>query len=79
VNEPASHISGQLDLFSLLSVEAYDAQKSAESQTALLNGLLADPELMAFLRRPSNIVRSVAFSSDCTTLASGSNNETIRL
>jgi WD40 repeat protein len=57
----------------LLSLEALRSDDTAEARSALLTSLQAsDPHTIAFLQGPSDPIRSLAFSPDGTTLATGS-------
>jgi WD40 repeat protein/energy-coupling factor transporter ATP-binding protein EcfA2 len=62
----------QLPRSLLLSLAALDADDTPEARSALLAALQAsDPRAVAFLHGPGGPVRSVAFSPDGRTLASG--------
>jgi WD40 repeat protein len=56
----------------LLSLEALRTDDTTEARSALLTSLQAsDPRTVAFLQGPSDPIRSLAFSPDGTTLATG--------
>ena len=60
-----------LDRALILAVEAIDRENTLESRSSLLDALLTDPRVTAFLDRPGRSVRSVAFSPDGKTLVAG--------
>jgi WD40 repeat protein len=75
-------VDSQLDRALLLSVEAvaaYRGKPTAEAREALLRALQKSPQLLRYLHAHKDMVLSLAFSPDGQTLASGSNNITIRL
>ncbi|NWJ96398.1 MAG: hypothetical protein HXX20_11505 [Chloroflexi bacterium] len=62
-----------------LALAGYSISPTYEARDSLNDGLLANPEFIAFLRGHSASVNSVAFSPDGKTLASGSLDKTIIL
>jgi WD40 repeat protein len=74
-----THLDDQLDLALLLSLEANRITDTVEVRDSLLAGLESSPHLTTFLHGHTDWVRSVAFSSDGQTLASGSRDGTILL
>src|SRR5208283_4974203 len=72
------HKDDQLDLASLLSIEAGKTADTFEARNALLTTCEANPRLLTYLHH-SDAVISVAFSPDHKTLASGSFDGTVRL
>ena len=67
------------DLALLLSVEACKLDVNVETRRSLIDLLTSKPQLRAYLRPPKGISSPVAFSPDGKTLASRSENNTIRL
>jgi len=65
------HLDDQLDLALLLSLEANRLSDLVEVRGNLLDGLEYNPCLTTFLHGHTDRVRSVAFSPDGNTLASG--------
>jgi WD40 repeat protein len=74
-----SHLDNHFDLALLLSMEAVRVNYTVEARGSLLNELQHNQRLIAFLRRHTSGVSSVAFSPDGKTLASGSDDSTIIL
>jgi WD40 repeat protein len=66
-------------LSSLLGIEAFRMNNNLQTFSALLDNAQANPQLIRFLTEHKNAVRSVAFSPDGKTLASGSPDGTIIL
>ena len=60
-----------LDRALILAVEAIDRENTLESRSSLLDALLTEPRVTAFLHRSGGDVTSVAFRSDGKTLAVG--------
>ncbi|TEU14702.1 MAG: TIR domain-containing protein, partial [Anaerolineales bacterium] len=72
-------LDGQLDLALLLSLEANRLADTVEARASLLAGLEFSPHLATFLHGHTDWVRSVDFSPDGRTLASGNADGTIIL
>ena len=68
----------QLDLASLLSVEADNLADTFDARNALLSTYQSNPDLWAYLSHGSGAL-SVAFSPDFRTLAAGSQDGTVQL
>jgi WD40 repeat protein len=63
----------------LLGVEAYKSLASVQSSGAVLDNVQAHPQILMYLSGHTNAVKSVAFSPDGKTLASGSSDSTVIL
>jgi hypothetical protein len=74
-----NHLSDQLDLALLLSRQAYQTVDTSEARSSLLRTLEFSPSLIKFLHGHTSWVTSVAFSQDGKILASGTNDNTVRL
>jgi WD40 repeat protein len=75
-------LDSQPDLALLLSVEAVEVYKerpTVQARGALLEALQKSPHLLCYLWAHKESVKSVAFSPDGKTLASGSSDKTIML
>src|SRR5271165_510101 len=73
------HKDDQLDLASLLSVEAVRTADISEARNALFSVFEANPRFVTYLYHSSIYVRSVAFSPDGKTLASADAYGAVRL
>jgi WD40 repeat protein/serine/threonine protein kinase len=74
-----TQMDNHLDLALLLSVEAARTADTPEARGGLLSVLDTNRQLTTYLRDHTDPVRSVAFSPDGKTMASGSNDTTIIL
>ena len=74
-----THLEEQLDLALLLSVEATHIADTGEARSVLRTALTSNPHLLMYLWGHTDRVNSVVFSPDGRTLASSSNDDTIRL
>ncbi|MGH2941589.1 MAG: hypothetical protein ACRDLN_02270 [Solirubrobacteraceae bacterium] len=74
-------LSSRPDVSLLLALEAYRASPRVEARSSVLAALEAarDPGVRGILHGHTDRVRSVAFSRDGRTLASASNDNTVRL
>src|SRR5262249_40526142 len=77
--ESATHLDDHLDLSLLLATEATRAAPTLQARGSLLVAKARVPWLIAFLPGHTSGVYSVAFRPNGKTLASGSNDDTIRL
>jgi hypothetical protein len=77
--QATTHMDNELDLALLLSLEAEQRADTREARSSLLTELRANPYLLTFLHSHTDSVKSVAFSSDGHTLASGSADGTLIL
>jgi hypothetical protein len=68
----------QVDLALMLSVEAYRRSDTPETRVSVINALTASDGLRRMVHGHTGPVLSVAFNPDGQTLASGSNDRTIR-
>ena len=71
--------ANQLDLGLLLSVEAGRIAETVNARRSLRAGLALNPRLKQYLHGHDDRITSVAFNTDGETLASGSNDNTVRL
>ena len=77
--QTTTQLGGQADLALLLSLEANRLTSIAEVKSSLLAALTDRPKLVAFLHGHTELVRSVTFSPDGKTLASGADGGAILL
>ncbi len=74
-----NHKDNQLDLALLLSLSANSISDSAETRGNLFEVINSNPHLLTYLRNHSKPVRSIDFSPDGLTLASGDEDGKITL
>ena len=69
--QAVSHLSDQIDLSLLLSLEANRRTNRLDVKSSLLTSLNRSPHLAAFMRSRSGAVESVAFGADGTIASTG--------